>query len=290
MTASVLDADLDVELDLPGRGVAHASLRGRGNRLVMQVDRPDVFAGQGDAPAVRAVAEALADRGVVVRVEHGSTHLITIGDTRVPWWQRRATGSRHIRLGSLRGAWTSGRARLGAGADPVLPDGTLLPPETMWPLAPTFARRPRRRVTTTHDPARGGHPRLVVVDRDRYLPGEQQRVFWLEEDMVSIGGTPDSDIVLAGLEPLHAEVVHDEADEFVVRARGGVVRVGGAPVESQVLRSGARVQVGRWTLAFGREEYADHGRPYGGRIGGELGRQRTQPPRPGRQRDEWSPS
>jgi hypothetical protein len=32
-------------------------------------------------------------------------------------------------------------------------------------------------------------------------------------------------------------------------------------------------------LTFVREEYADHGRPYGGRIGGELGRQRRQPSR-----------
>ncbi len=32
-------------------------------------------------------------------------------------------------------------------------------------------------------------------------------------------------------------------------------------------------------MSFFREEYADHGRPYGGRIGGELGHQRTQPSR-----------
>jgi hypothetical protein len=38
--------------------------------------------------------------------------------------------------------------------------------------------------------------------------------------------------------------------------------------------------LGEWTMSFYREEYADHGRPYGGRIGGELGRQQAQPPRP----------
>ena len=32
-------------------------------------------------------------------------------------------------------------------------------------------------------------------------------------------------------------------------------------------------------MSFYREEYADHGRPYGGRIGGEIGHQRPQPAR-----------
>ena len=32
-------------------------------------------------------------------------------------------------------------------------------------------------------------------------------------------------------------------------------------------------------MSFYREEYADHGRPYGGRAGGEIGHQRPQPAR-----------
>jgi hypothetical protein len=59
---------------------------------------------------------------------------------------------------------------------------------------------------------------------------------------------------------------------------GGPVRVHGAVVATEaLLRTGTRIDVGPWTLTYAREEYADHGRPYGGRLGGELGRQRPQP-------------
>jgi hypothetical protein len=40
-------------------------------------------------------------------------------------------------------------------------------------------------------------------------------------------------------------------------------------------------------MSFYREEYADHGRPYGGRLGGEIGHQRQQPPRSGRGIEPW---
>jgi hypothetical protein len=63
--------------------------------------------------------------------------------------------------------------------------------------------------------------------------------------------------------------------------------VDGVPVERKVLRTGNRVQLGGWTLVYWRAEYADHGRPFGGRIGGELGHQQ---PQPGRHRlDDRSP-
>ena len=57
----------------------------------------------------------------------------------------------------------------------------------------------------------------------------------------------------------------------------------GERVRRQILRTGSRVDLGEWTFTFSREEYADHGRPYGGRIGGELGHQRPQPATPRRQ-------
>ena len=41
-------------------------------------------------------------------------------------------------------------------------------------------------------------------------------------------------------------------------------------------------------MSFYREEYADHGRPYGGRVGGEIGHQRPQPPRGARTLVDWS--
>jgi len=38
--------------------------------------------------------------------------------------------------------------------------------------------------------------------------------------------------------------------------------------------------MGEWRFTFARDEYADHGRPFGGREGGELADQPVQPPRP----------
>ena len=37
--------------------------------------------------------------------------------------------------------------------------------------------------------------------------------------------------------------------------------------------------MGPWRMAFFREEYADHGRPFGGRLGGEFSVQKPQPTR-----------
>jgi hypothetical protein len=271
-------ADLSFAVEVPGGRTVHGTLRGAGNRFVLEVDDPGAFAGDRDAPAIRTLAAGLAGRGMAVRVVQDGRHLVTFGAVRAPWWQRRATGSRFIRLGSLRGAWTSARSRTRDTA-PVLPDDSLTPPTTLWPPAPTFQRRPRRRVTTTHDPARGGGPRLVLVAGQDVWAGQRQAVYWLADTVTTIGSGQDCDVCLPQLPEVQAEVHHDEADELVIVARSPGVRVNGAQVRRQVLRTGARVEVGPWQLAYYREEYADHGRPYGGRIGGELGHQRPQPPR-----------
>ena len=276
---TLVSADLEFALEQPGEPTLRGRLRGRRNRLVLEVDDAAAFAGGRDAPVIRGLARALADRGLTLRVEQGDQHLVTIGAVHAPWWQRPFTRSRRIRLGGVRGAWTSARARA-ADRDSVLPDSTLLPPTTLWPLAPTLRTRPRAARATTHDPGRGGAPRLVLI-KDSYLPGERQLVIWLH-DGLSLGSGPDADVRLPGLQPVHAVLRHDEDDEWVVEAVAGVTRVHGAPVVRQLLRTGARVNVGPHHLAFFREEYADHGRPYGGRIGGELGHQRPQPPRTSR--------
>lgn len=272
----MLTLDVDLELDLEvGERRAHATVTSAGGRLVLEVDDPGLFAGSDDAPAIREVAAHLARRGLVLEVLSDGRHLVSLGAVRCPWWQRRVTRSRHIRLGSARGAWTSARARLG-DQDPVMPAIALAPPPTLWPLAPTFARRPRRRVTTTHDPAGGGLPRLVEV-RSVVRVG-RETTHWLEES-TTFGSSAECDVVMPGVAPVHARVVRDERDEFVVRAVDGPVRVHGAPVDEAILRTGTRVEMGDYLLVFSREEYADHGRPFGGRIGGELGYQRPQPPR-----------
>jgi hypothetical protein len=273
-----VSADLSVELSGADGETARARLRGTHSELTLDIDNPGLFAGTGDAPMVRAAAEELADRGIRVRVVHDGVHLVTIGAVSAPWWQRRATGSRRIKMGSWRGAWTSLRSRAG-GTSAVLPSAESLPPPTMFPLAPTFARRRRRRPTTTHDPHRSGSPRLVVEKADLW-PGERQQVFWLQHVETTIGSDPACDVVLPGLAPHHSSVLHTDSDEYVLTNLGPEVRVHGAVVTgSATLRTGARVDLGEHALAFAREEYADHGRPFGGRVGGEAGRQRPQPPR-----------
>lgn len=277
-TTTSISAHLEFEVAVEGRPPVHGTLRGARNRLQLEVDDPSAFAGSEDAPVIRALADQLAGRGVSIAVVHDGEHLVTIGATRSPWWQRPATRSRHIRLGSLRGAWTSARSRSRRTVG-VLPGAALVPPPTMFPLAPTFQRRPRRPVTTTHDPARGGGARLVMAVNESSMPGERQAIFWLDDRVTTIGSAPTCDVVLPGLAQVHAEVRHDENDEFVLVTEQSNVKVHGAPTRHSALRTGARVELGVWRMSYYREEFADHGRPYGGRIGGELGHQRPQPPR-----------
>lgn len=271
----VVGADLRFEIDREDGSTVHGQLRGRGNRLELEVDQPGAFAGRADAPAIRTVAETLARYGMVVRVVSGGQHLVSIGNVKAPWWQRRATGSRRIRIGSLRGALTSARSRARA-AEPVLPPIDLVPPLPVWPIAPTFQRYPRVGGGRTH--TRGGSPRLVLFKPD-VMAGERQPIYWLQETTV-IGSDPSCDVVLPGLAERQVVIRHSEDDEYVVTTLAGRARVHGAKIDDRVaLRAGARLEVGDHLLVFSRAEHADHGRPFGGRVGGELGRQTRQPPR-----------
>lgn len=277
-----MDADLGFSVELPGERSVSGQLTGTGSTLTLRVSDPFAFAGRRDSPAIRLAAKALADQGVAVTVVAPSGPVVTLGAHRPPRWQRWVTGSRHIRIEHGADLWSlaRGRARATAGA---LPSVALLPPGTVWPVAPTLMRR-RRRVTTTHDPEGGGNPRLVVAPGRHPKPGDVRRVFALRREVVTIGSGPDCDIRLPGLEPRHAEVRHDPRDEFVLVRVGqpGSTMVNGRPVDTALLRTASRIQLGEVTLSFVREEYADHGRPYGGRLGGEFGQNRPQPPRSGR--------
>ena len=135
--------------------------------------------------------------------------------------------------------------------------------------------------TTTHSTWGAGHPRLLVSGPDARFE------FELTTDIITIGTGQDVELNLAGTEPLHAEVRHQPDDEFVLVVHGS------AETEREpmplsptgddgvvVLRTGSRFAVGSWSLVFQRDEFADHGRPYGGREGGENDVQRDQPPRP----------
>ena len=265
-------ADLEFSVDVDGRQMCGA-LRGSGSDLELHVSDAHLFGGTGSELA-HSLADQLATQGLRVAVVADDRHLATVGSVTTSFWQRRLTGSRHIHVSSVGAALRLLRLRRASSrATP------LVPPPTPTPLLPTFLRR-RVVPTTTHDPDRGGYPRLVL-QTDQLLADEQRPVFNLGA-LTSIGGGSDADIRLRGLAPLVAEVRQTEDDEFVIRAISAAsgVRVNGAVLVGEAqLRTGARVEVGPWVLSFTREEYADHGRPYGGRIGGELGRQLPQPPR-----------
>ncbi|MBA2465174.1 MAG: hypothetical protein H0V42_09405 [Nocardioidaceae bacterium] len=281
VTDLTVDADLEFSVDIPGSRTVTGALTGSGKALELRVSDPFLFAGRSDSGAVRSLAEGLATRGLSVSVVTSSGPVVTLGVARTSWWQRRLTGSRHIRVERGVGLWAVIRGRTRAPSGGALPATRLAPPPTLFPVVPTMFRRRRRPVTTTHDPHRGGNPRLIMPLGPHPKMGDRPTVFALRDDVTTIGAGPDCDIVLPGLEPLHAEIRHDEADEFVLtRIEGaGTTRVHGASVETATLRTGSGVDLGRWHLTYFREEYADHGRPYGGRIGGELGHQRSQPSR-----------
>lgn len=276
-----VDADLEFSVAIEGSRTVTGALTGAGTALELQLSQPLLFAGRSDSGSIRSLATGLADRGLSIKVVAPSGPLVTLGAARTSWLQRRVTGSRHIRIERGAGLWSLLRGRDQAPSGGALPSAALAPPRTLFPVAPTMRRRHRRRVTTTHDPHRGGYPRLIMPIGPYAKADDRPKVFQLRDDVTTIGGAAGCDIRLDGLEPLHAEIRHDDADEFVLVRLGGAgtTRMHGAPVDSAILRTGCGVDLGPWHFSYFREEYADHGRPYGGRIGGELGHQRPQPTR-----------
>ncbi|MCW2543156.1 MAG: hypothetical protein JWM40_708 [Frankiales bacterium] len=124
---------------------------------------------------------------------------------------------------------------------------------------------------TTHDPAGGGNPRLLFTlgeHHDRTVPS--RRDFPLQRGVTTIGSDPGNDLCLAGLARFHAEIHRDDRDDYVLTSVAGSARVHGRPVTEAELHSGARIELGGWVMSYARAESADHGRPDGGRQGGEL--------------------
>ncbi|WP_240977231.1 FHA domain-containing protein [Planctomonas sp. JC2975] len=134
-------------------------------------------------------------------------------------------------------------------------------------------------IGTTHAGWGAGEPRLLVSGGDRRF------VFDLDEDGIRIGSAADCDLRLEGLDALHAHIRHDDRDEYLLSLVGAgettvAPEISDAPADETILRTGARFVLGQWTFVFQREEFADHGRPFGGREGGEGDVQQGQPPRP----------
>lgn len=141
--------------------------------------------------------------------------------------------------------------------------------------------------TTTHAGYGAGEPRIVVTANSEGPSEREAPVFPLTAEVTRIGSDAGSEIVLAGLRAGHATITHSDEDEYVLDAAGdaGHGSAGeGSPyddaVHGEVLRNGASFRLGGWTFVFQREEFADHGRPFGGREGGEFSWQHPQPPAP----------
>jgi len=260
--------------------LVEGTLRGEGSGLELRVSDTTAFAGRSGLHMARGVASAMAARGLRVTVVGPDGALVTLGSVRSTWLSRRLTGSRHMRVGRLGTLLVLLHPRNRPAHRPVL-SPVPAPPPMLLPIAPTFRRRRRHPVTTTHDPEGGGDPRLVFAPGPAPWPGDRQRVFPLRTEVTTIGSSPEADLCLVGLAERHAEIRRDASDEFVFvqlsQSHGS--RVNGELVSEQVLRTSTRLELGDWTLSYYREEFADHGRPYGGRVGGEIGHQRPQAPR-----------
>jgi hypothetical protein len=280
--ASSLRLDIDIDFSLGEQAVdgkpearLSGTVKAAGTTVDIFVDDPSSFRGNNlpGIGQVRAVAKVLADRGLAVSVTGPKGLLVSIGAVQSSMAQRLITRSPHIRLGSpgtLAPLLGIGRRALEKGGST-----SLIPPSTPFPLVPTVNRSIKRTITTTHYLHGSGRPRLIFVQNSETWNGQVPREFELLGDRTTIGSDDDAMLRLTGLDGLHAEVLHTEDDEYVLVPHGVITgSVNGR--EQSVLRTGARIQLGEWALAFFREEYADHGRPYGGRNGGELSYQRPQ--------------
>ncbi len=125
--------------------------------------------------------------------------------------------------------------------------------------------------TTTHAAWGAGHPRLLVTsEQDRFVHD-------IDCELTHVGSSDNSDLVLRATDPVHAKIMHDTTDEYLLEMVGQGETSHG---REATLRTGAQFTAGPWRLVFARDEYADHGRPYGGRNGGEGAHQMRQQPRP----------
>ncbi|MFK5584749.1 MULTISPECIES: FHA domain-containing protein [unclassified Serinicoccus] len=279
-----VEADLRLTITPPAEDGAAAPLQARvtgsGTHLEVDLDQLDRIplgiSWRAATDVASDVATFAADAGLTITVVGPGGPVVSLGAVKAGLVDRTLTGSPHIAVRDRRAALRllrAGRRAQGPGL------AALTPPPTLWPLAPTLVAARRRRVRTTHDPLGGGDPRLLF-----HLPpgpelGAPQQTLHLRRGTTTIGSDPESDLVVAGLEPHHAEVRRDPAtDEYHLFALtpSPATVAGEQAVDGLVLRTGARIDCGSQRLVYVRDEYADHGRPFGGRQGGEFSRQRPQ--------------
>ena len=134
----------------------------------------------------------------------------------------------------------------------------------------------------THSGYGKGSPRFVVAGQHAdavgavTVPGRL-----LTGETTVIGSGVDAHLRLDGLEAAHAVVHHTDDDEFVLVLHGPgetsgapTTEIDGSP--GHILRTGFELRIGEHSLVYQRDEFADHGRPYGGREGGEFSHQPQQ--------------
>ena len=158
---------------------------------------------------------------------------------------------------------------------------------TLLPLAPTVLRR--QRVSTTHDPA-GGRRARGFTSRPADSAGARLKVFYLRARDLRRGPRGRRSAAAWGGSRIQAMIRRDARDEYVIEPEpdGLPIRVHGSRIlRPTQLRTGARIEMGPWTMVYFRAEYADHGRPYGGRQGGEIDQQQWQPAGPLPPGDPW---
>lgn len=138
-----------------------------------------------------------------------------------------------------------------------------------------------RAPATTHAEFGAGRPRLIFKVGENW-DGTPPREFDLLIDRTRIGSGDDMDLQLEGLLPFHAEITHTENDEYLLQhvtaddeQNEPILDSSGLPGEG-ILRTGAPVDLGTWSMSYYRDEFADHGRPGGGREGGEGEHQPSQ--------------
>lgn len=281
-TGTHLDIDLRFSLDEPddAGNPLTGSVTANGLDIEVFLSNPERFVHNHLTSLVdlRTVAAGLAEHSLVVSLFGPDGLIARIGAVNAPLAQRMMTRSPHVMLGTT----TAVTALLKKWRQGTPPEHRLgLPPSTPFPLVPTVARRIKRTVTTTHYTPGSGRPRLIFVVGSENWDGQPPREFNLLPGITRIGSGPDVDLRLDGLDNLHAEIRHDGNDEYVLVAHGVVG--GGSrtanPAQGLILRTGARIEMAGWRMGYFREEYADHGRPYGGRLGGELSVQKPQPGR-----------
>ncbi|QIM18242.1 FHA domain-containing protein [Leucobacter coleopterorum] len=281
MAASTrFDVDVSFEVTLPeadGQDVKRVTgtIQAAGTDIVLNCDSPEVFMQSGvkNQTILRAFAEVLASRGTTVSVEGPDGMVVRLGDLQSPLVQRMLLRSRHIEFGP----GIKLTSLLGNGASRSQRDtvSSLIPPLTLSPILPTFGRNIVRTVTTTNYGYGAGHPRLAyVLDSDRWN-GSAPSVCDLTKKVTTIGSAQEADLVLPGARLIHAEIRHTPEDEYVLIAHGPA-STGIDPKHTTakgaeggvLLRNGARIGIGDWRIAFFREEYADHGRPFGAEPAG----------------------